>query len=380
MSDHMPDDLSAAGRDLRAYTDQLRSKYAAVKNIQGEWVLLWHAEVVAAAQDHKRFSSNVSRYLQIPNGLDGEEHTQYRRIIEQYLTAEALTPFVPVFKRIAQDLMAHLPRSKAIDAVQEIGALFAVRAQCAWLGWPAELEEPLLQWMTDNHAATRSGEQEQLSKVAQTFDAIIQSVVAPRRAAPEQAPNDVTTKLCRDQINGRLLTEEELVSILRNWTGGDLGSIALCIGVLVAHLAQNPDSGDYLRSASDSDVEAYINEVLRLDNPFISNRRITTCPVRIGEHQLPAGTKVKLNWTSANRDESVFNNNAFQPQEHAADNLVYGTGKHACPGELLSTWQLRIALQALLKNSTTITLAPSLPLEREVAPVGGYHKVPIILG
>lgn len=141
------------------------------------------------------------------------------------------------------------------------------------------------------------------------------------------------------------MSDAEWVSILRTWTGGDLGSIALCVGVLVAHLLQQPQSIEYLRRAESTDVDAYIDEVLRLDNPFISNRRVTTCPVHIGGQHIPAGARIKLNWTSANRDETVFSNNAFNPEKHAADKLVYGIGKHICPGRLLSTWQLRIALK-----------------------------------
>ena len=35
MTDHMPDDISPAGRDLRAYTDELRPKHALVRNVAG---------------------------------------------------------------------------------------------------------------------------------------------------------------------------------------------------------------------------------------------------------------------------------------------------------------------------------------------------------
>lgn len=35
MTDHMPYDLSAAGRDLCAYADELRPKHAVVKNVAG---------------------------------------------------------------------------------------------------------------------------------------------------------------------------------------------------------------------------------------------------------------------------------------------------------------------------------------------------------
>jgi hypothetical protein len=379
MTDHMPDDLSAVGRDLRAYTDELRPKYPVVKNIKGEWVLLRHKDVNAAALDHERFSSNVSRYLQIPNGLDGEEHSRYRTLIDKYLSHDALAPFIPIFKSVASQLVSELPRGTAIDAVSEIGAVFAVRAQCAWLGWPSKLEAQLLKWMNDNHTATRSGDPSNMAAVAEQFDAIIRSLIQQRRTLAANAPDDITTQLCREKIEERLLTEEELISILRNWTGGDLSSIALCVGVLIAHIIQHPNHGAVICSAPNNEVEALINEILRLDDPFISNRRITTCPVRIAGQDIPSGALVKLNWTSANRDEVVFGKNHFDPDANAKDNLTYGTGKHVCPGKLLATWELRIALQTILTSIQTIEFAPEHKLERETAPVGGYHRVPIIL-
>ncbi|MCI2282498.1 cytochrome P450 [Colwellia sp. MSW7] len=158
-----------------------------------------------------------------------------------------------------------------------------------------------------------------------------------------------------------------------------MGSIALCVGVIVAYVAQKPESIACLRTAKESEIDAFINEILRLDDPFVSNRRITTCPVKIGGQNIPEGALVKLNWTSANRDEAVFDNTTFEPQNNAEANLVYGIGKHVCPGRLLATWELRIALQALLASVNAITIAPNQALEREVAPVGGYNKVPIIL-
>lgn len=378
MTDHMPDDLSIMGRDLRAYTDELRPKHPVVKNINGEWVLLRHADVVAAALDHQRFSSKVSRFLQIPNGLDAEQHSQYRTIIDRHLSQAALTPFIPVFQDVASTLMAQLPKGVVLDAVKDIGAVFAVRAQCAWLGWPAELEPKLLAWMAKNHAATRSADTSKMADIAHEFDNIIRSVIMPRRQPVQQTQDDVTNRLCREQIDGRLLSEAELVSILRNWTGGDLGSIALCVGVIVAYVAQHPECVTHLRSASNDAVDAFIDEILRLDDPFVSNRRITTCPVTIAGQAIPSGAKIKLNWTSANRDESVFTN-GFNPAANATANVVYGVGKHVCPGRLLATWELRIALQALLANTQSISFALNQPLERETAPVGGFHKVPIVL-
>ena len=374
--------------DLHALTDKLRREHDVIKNDAGEWVLLDHADVVAAALDDERFSSQVSRFLQVPNGMDGAEHERFRALIEHYLNHEALIPYVPVFKKVAAELMSELPKGQVLNAVDDISAVFAVRAQCAWLGWPTELEPKLLQWMRDNHSATRAKVNVKMAQVAQDFDDIIRSVINPYRHADAAVANiannsldmaSVTAQLCRERIDGRALSEAELVSILRNWTGGDLGSIALCVGVIVAYIAQHPEQVSIWKQASDNELEAIIDEILRIDDPFVSNRRITTCPVSIGAHQLPKGARVQLNWTSANRDEAVFGDNSFAPEAHASANVVYGIGKHICPGRLLATWQLRIATQALLAHFKDIHLAPHCPLEREQPPLGGYSNVPVIL-
>lgn len=379
MTDKKTAVFCSEGKDVRAYTDQLRVQQDIIKNSAGEWELLSHQAVVQAAMDDKSFSSAVSRYLQIPNGLDGKEHSVYRALIDSYLNEQALTPYIPVFEKVAKQLVQELKTQPRLDAVNELGALFSVRAQCQWLGWPESVEPRLLQWMRDNHAATRSKDPQLMSKVAKQFDGIIREMVQPRRRLAAKSSDDVTSQLCHERVNGRLLTDGELVSILRNWTGGDLGSIALCVGVLLHKLATQPELLETLDYYTDEELEAFIEEVLRIDDPFVSNRRITTCPVHIAGQEIPAGEKIRLNWTSANRDEAVFYDNQFDCHENQENNLVFGIGKHACPGRLLSLWELRILLRALLAELESISLDPEQPVQREVYPLGGYHCIPIIL-
>lgn len=380
MRDHIPDDTDPTGRDLREYTDELRADHDVVRSVRGEWVLLRHADVVAAAQDPVRFSNDVSAYLQVPNGLDGDAHRAARATLDRYFEPAALTPFEPVFRQIARQLVAELPRGATVDAVHRIGAQFAVRAQSAWLGWPRELEPRLLEWVAANFAASRSGDKDRMAGVAAEFDSIIRSVLEPRRGAETVAGADVTTELMHDVLGGRPFTDAELVSVLRNWTGGDLGSIALCVGVLFAFLAGHPQIQSTLAAtADDTEVEAAIDEILRIDDPFTSNRRRTTCPVRVGHADIPEGATVKLHWTSSNRDAAVFEDpDRFDPAANAAHNLVYGLGPHVCPGRGLATMELRVLLQEVLR-SAQIQAAADEPAQREVAPVGGFSRVPVVL-
>ncbi len=285
----------------------------------------------------------------------------------------------PVMHRVA-DLVAGLEVPGPIDAVA-VGALSAVRAQSAWLGWPPDLEDELLRWVRDNQAATRSRDRARTAEVAQRFTAIIRSLTDARRAAGDAAPRDVTTQLVHDRVDGRELTDGEIVSFLHNWTGGDLGSMALCTGVVLTYLADHQDLQARLRAGvPDRDLDRVLDEILRIDDPFVSNRRIATEPVTLGGRRIAAGDHVHLSWTAANRDPRMFGDpDAFEPVRNAPYNLVWGIGKHVCPGRPLATLELRVLTRAVLDATTAVEPDPHRARERALPPVGGFAVAPLRL-
>jgi cytochrome P450 len=367
-------------RDARAAYDDLRGRCPVAHGPDGAWTLFAHRDVTAAALDPRTYSNSVSRHLQVPNGLDGEEHAALRAVVDRYFTPERMRAAEPAIRQVAAALVAQLDLPGRIDAV-EVGSRFAVRAQSVWLGWPADLEDELLQWMADNRAATRSRDRARTAEVARRFDAIIRSLTDVRRRAGDDAPADVTSDLVRERVDGRALTDEEIVSILRNWTGGDLGSMALCAGVVLTYLADHPALQARLRAGvPDEELDAVLDEILRIDDPFVSNRRVTTAPVTVGGRHIPAGDTVVLNWTSANRDPEAFGDpDAFDPDANAPRNLVYGIGTHVCPGRPLATLELRVLTRAILSATTAVEPDPDRPREREVPPLGGFAVAPLRL-
>jgi len=337
-----------------------------------------HAEVVAAALDPERFSSRVSRHLNVPNGMDGEEHARYRKLVERYMSPERVAGLERRFREIAGRLIESLPRDRTIDAVAELGSPFAVRAQSAWLGWTSDAESQLLDWMAEKRAAARSGQPELQAAVAERFDRIVRALVENRPRPDDGGPGEATDELIAEKVDGRPLTMEEVVSILRNWTAGDLGTIAACLGVVVERLARDPElqerwRGDLAPEAMDREID----ELLRIDDPFTASRRVTSCPVEIGSRKLRAGERVRLCWAEANRDPAAFGDTeAFRPVENAAHNLVYGIGPHVCPGRGLATLELRVAVEELLAASSALEPDPARGPVRALPPQGGFESVP----
>ncbi|WP_204163932.1 cytochrome P450 [Nocardioides solisilvae] len=326
------------------------------------WLLTRHADVVAAASDPVTFSSAVSRHLQVPNGLDGEEHARFRPLVDSFFAADRMAALEPLLRPVAAAAVAALPVGVPVDAVEDLGRPYAVRATCTWLGWPDALEPTLLAWMAENHAATASGDPGRTAAVAARFDEIIRSLTEPRRAAGDDAPDDVTSELVRARVEGRALTDEEVVSVLRNWTAGDISSVALCAGVVVRHLAARPEVQRHLRTHRDdaAALDRAVDELLRIEDPFLFNRRVATRDTTIGGARIAAGERVLLAWPSANRDPDRFGDpDAFRPDENAPHNLVYGTGPHVCPGRPLAALELRVVLEELLDATARVEQAPT---------------------
>jgi cytochrome P450 len=367
-------------QDPRSTYDAMRARCAVVRE-DNHWVVLRHAEVLAAASDADVFSSRVTARRAIPNSLDGTEHAAYRTVIDRYLTDDRVSREESQCRAHAAAIVDDLPRGVTVRTIADIGTPFAVRSQSTWLGWPSHLEEELVGWIQDNHTASRSGSRDQMRNVAERFDQMVRELVEARRHKPR---TDLTGELLDDQVDGRPLSTEEIVSILRNWTAGDLGSLATSVGVLVDFMAMRPTFQEELRELVDAHDSAglvdAIEEVLRIDDPFVTTRRVTTRATTLGGVDIAEGEQVLLNWTAANRDPLVFHDpDRYDPAANSASNLVFGAGPHVCPGRALTLMELRVILEELLRRTTWIELAQDRTAVRESPPVGGWASVPVVL-
>ena len=381
MNEKLPSDWdprSAAVLDdqIAAY-DAMRQRCPVAHSEYLHWSLFRHADVMRVLNDHQTFSSAASAYLSVPNGIDPPQHAQYRRIIEPYFNPQRMAAFEPVCRKIAADLVRSLPPSGEVELMAAFAQDFALQLQSAFLGWPTQMHEPLREWTRKNHAATLSRDRTAMADVALEFDGYIKQLLAVRRAAGADAPDDLTTSLLHERIGERLLGDEEIVSILRNWTVGELGTMAACVGILAHYLAQHPELQQQLRQQP-ALLPAAIDEILRIHAPLIANRRITTKAVEIGGRTLAAGERVTVIWASANRDEAVFGDpDAFRLDRDPAQNLLYGAGIHVCPGAPLARLELRIIMEELLQHTHQIALAPGQQPVTAVYPGSGFSSLPL---
>lgn len=372
-SDWDPRSDAVQSDQIHAY-DDMRSHCPVAFSDYLQWSLLRHADVMRVLQDHATFSNAASRHLSVPNAMDPPQHTGFRRIIEPYFNEAAMAVFAPRCRAIAEGVVDRLPDDGEVEAMAAMGQDFALEIQCAFMGWPNSLHEPLRDWVKRQQAATLAGDREALGRLALEFDGVIRERLDVRRQM-DTPPDDVTTRLMNETVDGRPLTDEELVSLMRNWTVGELGTISASIGILMRFIAAHPEWQQRLRDepAITSDV---IDEILRLDAPLMSNRRVATCPVDVGGRRIEQGERLTILWGAANRDPDVFP----EPDKVRLDrdpslNLLYGAGVHVCPGAPLARMELVHFVQALLEAIREIRLIEADPAARARYPAGGYDRV-----
>jgi hypothetical protein len=307
--------------------------------------------------------------------MDPPEHTVYRKIIEPYFSYQRMLDFEPLCREVVTSLLKDRLKPQ-MEFMSEVALPFAVRVQCAFLGWPQKLHATLLDWITRSQEATFARDRNALSETAREFEAIIDQLVDERRQTRAGPHLDVTSALMHEQVNGRPLTNEELSSILRNWTAGEIGTISAAIGILAAFLAEHHDLQTKLRS--DRSLLPYaIDEILRIHGPLVANRRVTKCPVKVGKREIPAGERISINWVAANRDENAFEDpTSFRFDRDTSKNLLYGAGIHVCPGAPLASLEMRILMEELLSRTVQIAFDSGAPTFA-VYPSSGFSKLPL---
>lgn len=240
-------------RDQRAAYDAMRERCPVARDGSGAWTVFSHAGVERVVRDHQTFSNVVSQHVSVPNGMDPPEHTIYRRLIEPYFSDERVAAFEPECRRIAAALVEAVCADGHVDLMETLALPFASHAQCAYLGWSSDLADALVRWTLRSQKATLEGDRTTLAAIADELQQIVLSLRAERQTGGADTPADLTDVLLRETIDGEPLDTAALTSILRNWTMGEVGTIAAAVGILAGFLAREPLAQHQLRRHHDWD-------------------------------------------------------------------------------------------------------------------------------
>jgi len=145
-----------------------------------------------------------------------------------------------------------------------------------------------------------------------------------------------------------VLTQDEVVSVMRLlWAAGTTTTNTL-IGALALQLMQHPQ----VRAQLQSDVSllpVFTEEAVRLEPSELLVWRVAREDVELGGVKIPRGEEVRLCTAAANRDPRHFTEpDNLSMERNPNKHISFGAGPHFCLGASLTRMEIRVALETLL--------------------------------
>lgn len=301
---------------------------------------------------------------------DPPEHEQFRSLVNKAFTSSRINKMHSLIQQTVDELIDSFIEKSSCEFVSEFAVPLPIKVIAQQLGVPQADMSKFKQWSDASIARLGhmlSREQEiQCAKDIVAFQHYFRDVMESRQKQPQ---DDLITDLVQAQVAGRSLDTAELLSIVQQIlvAGNETVTSAIASGMLL--LTQNPQQMQLVKTDL-SQLENFVEEVLRMESPTAGMWRVVTQDTKLGDVNLEAGSLVMLRFDAANRDPMKFpEGERFDVCRHNASNhLSFGYGTHFCLGAMLARKEMRIAYERLLLRLKNIRLAQ-----------GDYQYLPNIL-
>ena len=332
----------------------------------GSWVVSRYEDVMAVLHDPELFSNQVRKGdwddepLQIPIDFDPPIHTEYRRILQPYLTIGSVSKFEPTSRRIITVLLDEIIEAGQCEMVSQVTRPFSTQVQLGKLvGVDEGDQEQLLQWvLTFLHHRFEP----EFENSTRAFMSWIDATVTRRRSEPRR--DDLIDGLLHATVQDRFLRDDEICRAVMLMIIAGLLATADAISSIVLRLAVHPELQDRLR-VDPGILPQAIEEFLRIEPSVTGSPRRCTRDTELGGHTLRAGEQVLIHNAAANRDPREFDDPHTldfdrSPNRHVA----FGAGHHRCLGSNFARLNLRVALEEIVTRMHDLRLAEGEVPER----------------
>jgi cholest-4-en-3-one 26-monooxygenase len=357
------------------------------------WAIAKHADIVDIASRPEQFSSARGLVLGRTGAsaqpsdmvvtLDPPRHGPLRRAAMPRFTPRAIRSRLEEIDRITVEILDELASADdadELDFVERVAAPLPIGVISWILGVPRHDWQLLFRWTNeiigkDDPEFRRPGETpgQTIRRARGELHSYLNELIERRR---QQPGDDIVSQLLVSEIDGRPLTDEELLNYceLIVEAGNETTRNAISGGLL----AFSEHRGEWERLRDQPDLlPTAVEEILRWVSPIIHFTRTATEDCEVRGETIRAGDRVALFYASANRDEDVFADPfRFQVDRQPNRHLAFGSGPHFCMGAHLARVELEAVFRHLLTRLEWFEL--SAPPERLNSAVnGGIKHLPL---
>jgi cytochrome P450 len=190
----------------------------------------------------------------------------------------------------------------------------------------------------------------------------INESIKRRRSGPRR--DDLIDGLFHKEMQGRLLTDDEISRIMEIMIIGGVTATADSIANILYRLAMYPDLQERLR-AEPEQLPAAIEEFFRIEPAVTGFPRRCTRDTVLGGQKIKADDQLFVHTAAANRDPQEFEHpHEFNLERGRNRHLTFGAGHHRCIGSNFARQNLRIVFETILERMRDIRLVEDDPPKR----------------
>ncbi|MFI1734610.1 cytochrome P450 [Streptomyces acidicola] len=336
------------------------------------WQVFSYEDYNTVSTNPQIFSSDFSPVFPVPKelallmgpgtfgGIDPPRHGPLRKLVSQAFTPRRMAALEPRIEEINRRLLADLGERTEIDVVKDLAYPLPVTVIAELLGVPAEDQDLFREWvdvilnnegmeypnLPDDFAET-------MGPAIKEWAAYLYAKIAEKRERPA---DDLMSGLIESEVDGRRLTDEEIVNIVALLlTAGHISSATLLSNLFIV-LDRHPEAQAELR-ADRSLISAAVEETLRFRSPFNNIFRLLKEDTDILGVPMKAGQMVVAWSQSANRDPHQFPDpDTFDVHRSANKHMAFGHGIHHCLGAFLARMEAKVFLKAVFDAFPSFTV------------------------
>jgi cytochrome P450 len=284
--------------------------------------------------------------------VDPPEHTRLRQVVARAFTPRRVDELRPRAEQIAARLADEVVARQTPDLIDEFATPLPIAVICEMLGVPLR-DWDKFRWASEQIVSPVAGQDREDAYL--WMSEYLAGLVAGKRT---DAGPDLLSALANDTSDDRL-DDPELIGMAFLLLIAGYETTANLIGTILLGLAQRPELTTRLR-AEPGLIPAAVEEFLRLESPVqTGTERFATEDMRIGDMLVRRGDMLLVSLAAANRDPVRFAEPDAFSLGRSAGHVAFGHGVHHCLGAPLARMQADVAVTALLRRVSGISLAIS---------------------
>ena len=381
----VPNFAADPARSLYGYFDQLREEHPVVRCVscEGSWYAFLRAQTAKAIlMDTATFRTyhpdrSESGYFEeelLPASKDPPQHKHYRRLIQNAFGIRTAKTLEPRIREFAHTLIDEIAPGGSCDFISAFAAPYPGLVFLEVMHFPLEDLQRLSADDTRFWTPPESDPDGSIRKAGlEGLRTYVREQLAAKRAGPD---GSVLSELMSGTIEGRLLTDGEIISYGLLACIGGMHTTKAVLGRMMLHLAQHPAQRDRLRTAPALRSQ-FLDEVLRV-YAIGESFRFVARDVTVDGCELKRGERISVHWPAVNRDPREFSD----PTEVHLDcapraHLAFGYGPHFCIGMHLARHDMLIALETWLERIPHFEIDKGEPILERVWGGAGLMSLPL---